>query len=97
MLNPFSPTTSGNVKVTIASSSVAVDGTLTGTGNNVRVVNTGTIAVYVKTWGATATAADSVTMLPGTVEVFAWGGNTVSVLGTAATSSDVYFTRGEGV
>lgn len=93
--NVFSPG-GATVKVTANNTPIAVNGVIgTGIGNTLRVVNTGTILVYVKLNGNTATATD-IPMLPGTVETFMFGGTAVSVLSSTTTSADIYFTQGEG-
>lgn len=105
----FTPTTAATagltVKITATQAAGGVAGTIaaTSTGNTIRVMNNGTVAVFVRmTNEATpaATAAD-VPIAAGASEVFASPGGSGVAVGLAALSStnssnDVYFTPGYG-
>lgn len=99
MLQNFSPTQGGTVKISANATPSSVDGVLSAAiGDAVRVDNAGTVLVFVRLGiGAqTATNADT-PILAGASEVFDKGGAThAAVLSSTTTAADVYFTNGTG-
>lgn len=90
------PAPGNTIKVTIASSSVAVSGTLISVGSSVECYNSGSALVFARFDGNAATSTDY--PLPAGVTKLITRGdvNTVSVIGQTSTSCDVFFTPGEG-
>jgi hypothetical protein len=99
---PFTPNAGGDSTVTIAAiSASATSGTLVGQSNSgqesIRVYNSGLVPVFINI-GGTATAAASMPIAPGSVELFGLGSGqtTVSAI-TASGSATLYVTTGRGV
>lgn len=93
MFSPIGDTV--NVAVTASAQTLTFtappSGQITG---NVRLVNDGAVTVFVRFDGVTATVANGLPLLPGTVEMFG-GAAAVSVI-AAATGSTLYATCGQG-
>lgn len=83
----------GNVQLTDASGGVAGYA-----GKVARVVNAGTLPVFIKFGGSTVTAAAATDMpiMPGATELFQLGAETYMAAITATGSATVYVTSGQG-
>jgi len=93
--SPFAP---GSVTLTVAASTTSQSATLpTGAGYQLRLVNAGSVLLYVKTGAANVTADNTGTpILPNSREIFTVDGAATTIVTYAsATAGPLLVTRGE--
>jgi hypothetical protein len=108
-IDPFTPQVGGTVNITASTSSTVI-AIPSGSGTQLRLVNTASVAVFVEFGASTQTASVGVSMpiLPSantpativTIDTAATGGANkmafVAVTASATTTTPIYITRGEG-